>query len=149
MSSMIYFSYCGVHFLCPEASGENEPKERALFRRCFLKAFLQKLFKNRPLKAKFSPRLQKFQTLSMAYTDEKEENRPKFSKLSIILCFQISILIYIYRNKINYQKMCTHRSFSKGDFTSSTYFVYEINSAGRLRSNYRLIYWTEMFEQTI
>jgi hypothetical protein len=42
---------------------ENEPKERALFRRCFLKAF-SKPFKNRPSKAKFSPRLQKFFTLS-------------------------------------------------------------------------------------
>jgi len=52
---------------------ENEPKEKTLSRQVFFKDRLKKpLFKNHILKAKFSPRLQKFLTLLKYYTYDKE-----------------------------------------------------------------------------
>jgi hypothetical protein len=51
-------------------------KRKGTFSKVFFEGFLPKLFKNRPSKAKFSPRLQKFLTLLMAYTDEKERLSP-------------------------------------------------------------------------
>jgi hypothetical protein len=47
-------------------------KRKGTFSKVFFEGFLPKPFKNQPSKAKFSPRLQKFLTLFMAYTGEKE-----------------------------------------------------------------------------
>jgi hypothetical protein len=69
-----------VHFLCPEASGENEPKEKALFRpdRSGFEGFLSKYLQKPATKSYLDRRRdqgfirQPAETLLVAYTDEKE-----------------------------------------------------------------------------
>jgi hypothetical protein len=49
----------------------GQAKRKGTFSKVFFSDFLAKTAKNRPSKAKFSPRLQKFLTLLTAYTGEK------------------------------------------------------------------------------
>jgi hypothetical protein len=70
---MTYFlaSYA-CSFSLPRSVGGKRTKRKGTFSKVFFEGFLSKPFKNRPSKAKFSPRFQKFLTLLMAYIGEKE-----------------------------------------------------------------------------